>query len=119
MATEEIKREGKVSQKYIDELNDKFTKIREWFLNPKNKKFNAQIGKSICRLIDQPTLAEVAQYNEYEDLMWSLSVDIMIHGTDANKSFMLGCAINDCMKWNPLTSNFTIVNKDDLIELRS
>ena len=86
----------KVSQKYIDDVNQTFTKIREWFLNPENKKFNAQ-------------------YNEYEDLMWSLSVDIMIHGTDANKSFMLDCATDCCMEWGPLTRRFTIVDEDDKV----
>ena len=88
---------GKVSQKYIEDVNNIFTKISEWFLNPENnKKFNAQ-------------------YNEYEDLMWSLSVDIMIHGTDANKSFMLDCATDCCMEWVPLTRRFTIVDEDDKV----
>ena len=105
---------GKVSQKYIDDVNETFTKIREWFLNPENK-FNAQIGRSISSWTDRPTRAEIAQYNEYEDLMWSLSVDIMIHGTDANKSFMLDCATDCCMEWGPLTRMFTIVDEDDKV----
>ena len=107
---------GKVSQKYIEDVNNIFTEIREWFLNPENKKkFNAQIGKSISSLTDRPTRAEIAQYNEYEELMWSLSVDIMIHGTDANKSFMLDCATDCCMEWGPLTRRFTIVDEDDKV----
>ena len=47
--------------------------------------------------------------------MWSLSVDIMIHGTDANKSFMLDCATDCCMEWGPLTRRFTIVDEDDKV----
>jgi len=92
---------SKVSQKYIEDVNNIFTEIREWFLNPENEKF----------IYGEKT----DQYVQNEDLMWSLSVDIMIHGTDANKSFMLDCATDCCMEWGPLTRWFTIVDEDDKV----
>jgi len=92
---------SKVSQEYIEDVNNIFTEIREWLLNPKNEKF----------IYGEKT----DQYVQNEDLMWSLSVDIMIHGTDANKSFMLDCATDCCMEWGPLTRRFTIVDEDDKV----
>jgi|VirMetMinimDraft_7_1064189.scaffolds.fasta_scaffold375893_1 hypothetical protein len=93
--------EGKVSQEYIEDVNNIFTGIREWFLNPENEKF----------IYGEKT----DQYVENEKVMWSLSVDIMIHGTDANKSFMLDCATDCCMEWGLLTHRFTIVDEDDKV----